>query len=56
MKKIIAVIPDALVVAGSVATSYGAGLLHPAAGAIVAGVLLIAAGFLSAMNARKAGE
>lgn len=56
MKKYAAAIPDALVVAGSVAISYGAGLLHPAAGAIVAGVLMIAAGFLSAMNARKAAE
>lgn len=51
MQKITSAIPDALIVAGSLALSYGAGLLHPAAGFIVGGLLLIAGGVIVARNA-----
>lgn len=53
MKKLIDMVPDALIVCGAGALSYGAGLLHPAAGFIVAGGLLIAGGILSAANSQK---
>lgn len=44
MEKLIKMVPDALIVCGAGALSYGAGLVHPAAGFIVAGVLMIAGG------------
>jgi hypothetical protein len=44
-------LPDALIVAGSLALSYGAGLLHPAAGFATIGVLMIAGGVIVARNA-----
>ena len=48
MKKLITMIPDALIVSGAGALSYGAGLLHPAAGFIMAGVLLLVGGVSAA--------
>jgi hypothetical protein len=53
MKKLIQALPDTLIVAGGCALSYGAGLLHPAAGFIVGGVLMIALGVIAA---RKVAE
>jgi hypothetical protein len=53
MKKLIAMVPDALIVSGAGALSYGAGLLHPAVGFIVAGLLMIAGGV---QIARKVAE
>jgi hypothetical protein len=53
MQKLTKAIPDALIVAGSLALSYGAGLLHPAGGFITLGVLLIAGGALSGLKAGK---
>lgn len=47
MEKLTAAIPDALVVAGTAALAYGAGLLHPAAGFATAGVLMIAGGVIA---------
>lgn len=47
MQKLTAAIPDALMVAGSLALSYGAGLLHPAAGFVTAGVLMIVGGVIA---------
>jgi hypothetical protein len=44
MNKLIKMVPDALIVSGAGALSYGAGLLHPAAGFIVAGALMIMGG------------
>lgn len=54
MKKLINMVPDALIVCGAGALSYGAGLLHPAAGFITAGVLMIAGGAFVAMAAQRA--
>jgi len=51
MKKLVTVIPDALIVSGAGALSYGAGLLHVAAGFIVAGLLLVAGGVCAARRA-----
>lgn len=51
MKKLITAIPDALIVGGAGALSYGAGLLHPAAGFITVGLLLIAGGVFAARRA-----
>ena len=49
MRKFVAsAMPDLLMVAGWASISYGAWLLHPAAGAIVCGLLLMAAGVLAA--------
>lgn len=57
MKKILlalpGALPDGLIVAGGSSLAYGASLLHPAAGFIVAGVLMLAVGYI---NARKAAE
>lgn len=53
MDKFITLLPDVLMVCGAGAISYGAGILHPAAGFMVAGVLLIAAGILAAANGQK---
>lgn len=51
MKKLIKMVPDALIVLGAGALSYGAGLLHPAAGFIVGGMLLLAGGIFTAQRA-----
>lgn len=51
MKKLVTVIPDALIVSGAGALSYGAGLLHVAAGFIVAGALMLAGGICVARRA-----
>jgi hypothetical protein len=51
MKKLIVVIPDALMVCGAGTLSCGAGLLHPAAGFIVAGMLMLAGGVCAARRA-----
>lgn len=48
MKKLITMVPDALIVSGAGALSYGAGLLHAAAGFITVGVLMLAGGVLAA--------
>lgn len=51
------VIPDALVVAGGCALSYGAGLLHPAAGFIAGGLLMLGFGWINGrVGAAKAAE
>jgi hypothetical protein len=47
MQKIIQALPDALIVAGGCALSYGAGLLHPAAGFITGGLLMLGFGWVS---------
>lgn len=44
MNKLIKMVPDALIVGGAGALSYGAGLLHLAAGFIVAGALMLVGG------------
>jgi hypothetical protein len=44
MNKAIAALPDALIVAGACAVSYGTWLLAPYAGFVVGGMLLIAGG------------
>jgi hypothetical protein len=48
MKKLITMVPDALIVSGAGALSYGAGLLHVAVGFIVAGALMVAGGVIVA--------
>ena len=48
MKKFAVHLPDALAVAGVGSISYGAGLLHVAAGFMVAGGLLLALAYLAA--------
>lgn len=53
MNKAIAVLPDALIVAGGCAVSYGAWLIVPAAGFIVGGMLAIAGGWLAGVNTKK---
>jgi hypothetical protein len=54
MNKLIKMVPDALIICGAGALSYGAGLLHPAAGFIVAGLSMIAGGALAALSAARA--
>ncbi len=44
-------VPDLLMVAGAAAVSYGAWLIHPAAGFITGGVLLLVAGVLASRGA-----
>lgn len=51
MKKLVTAIPDALIVSGAGALSYGASLLHPAAGFAVAGALMIVGGIQAARRA-----
>jgi hypothetical protein len=53
MQKLTAILPDVLVVAGAAALSFGAWLLHPAAGFITAGVLMLAGGALAALNGQR---
>lgn len=58
MPVLVAAMPDALIVAGGCALSYGAWLLHPAAGFAVGGILLIAGGLTASRNltAKKVAE
>jgi hypothetical protein len=48
MKKLMSLLPDALMIGGAAALSYGAWLVYPAAGFVVAGALSVAAGVLTA--------
>lgn len=50
-KQILSLLPDVLMVGGAAALSYGAWQVYPPSGFIVAGVLLLAAGILSARAA-----
>ena len=52
MKQITSILPDALMIGGAAALSYGAGLVYAPAGFIVAGLLLMAAGVLTARVAK----
>jgi hypothetical protein len=52
MQKLIQALPDALITGGVGAVSYGAWLLHPAAGFITGGVLSVVGGVLASINAR----
>ena len=52
MQKLINHLPDALIVTGGTVLSYGAGLLHAAAGFIVGGVLMLVFGVLAARKAK----
>jgi hypothetical protein len=45
-------LPDGLMVGGAGAVSYGAGLVYAPAGWMVAGVFLMAAGYLAARGGR----
>jgi hypothetical protein len=45
-------VPDALLVAGGVAVSYGASLVYEPAGYVVGGLFLLAAGWLTARGAK----
>lgn len=51
MKTLIKTVPDALIVSGAAALSYGAGLLHPAAGFMAGGILLLVGGVCAARRA-----
>lgn len=53
MEKIIKLVPDALILCGAGALSYGAGLLHPAAGFVTAGVLMLVGGIVAAINSAR---
>ena len=53
MDKIIKLVPDALILCGAGALSYGAGLLHPAAGFATAGVLMLVGGIVAAINSAR---
>jgi len=48
MKYLAALAPDALIVAGAFCIATGAALLHPAAGLLVGGALLMGLGYLAA--------
>jgi hypothetical protein len=48
MNKLIKAVPDGLIVSGGLSISFGAGLLHEAAGFVVAGILLIVGGICAA--------
>lgn len=50
MKTLTKLAPDVLIVAGAAAFSFGVGLLHPAAGCIAAGVLMMVGGVLASVN------
>jgi hypothetical protein len=50
--KLPAAIPDALIVSGVGAIAYGAGLVHPAAGFITGGVLMLCLGLFSAIKGK----
>ena len=51
MRKIKPLLPDALIIAGVGAIAYGAWLVHPAAGFITGGSILLALGIRSAQVA-----
>lgn len=51
--RLAAFLPDLLLIAGWASVSAGAWMLHPAAGAIVAGVLLMAAGVIGSRKAAR---
>jgi hypothetical protein len=48
-----AAIPDALIVAGAGVLSYGAWLVYPPAGYLVAGGLMLVFGVMAALKARQ---
>jgi hypothetical protein len=48
MNKLIKAVPDGLIVGGGVSISFGAGLLHVAAGFMVAGFLMVVGGVCAA--------
>lgn len=48
MDKLIKAVPDGLIVGGGIAISFGAGMLHLAAGFVVAGILMIIGGVCAA--------
>ena len=48
MNKLTSILPDILMIGGAAALSYGAGLAWLPAGYVVAGLLLLAAGVLTA--------
>lgn len=48
MQKLRQALPDVLIAAGVAAISYGAGIMHPAAGWIAGGVLVLALGIINA--------
>jgi len=54
MKKLMNFAPDALIIAGASALSFGVGLLHPAAGCIAAGMLMMTGGVLASVNSARA--
>ena len=56
MQKLIAALPDTLIVAGCCLIAYGAWALHPAAGYITGGALSLALGFLAEKQRPKAAE
>ncbi len=56
MQKFIKILPDALVVSGVATIAYGAWLIHPAAGFVVGGLLLLGMGIASSKAGVKAAE
>jgi hypothetical protein len=52
MKHLTSILPDALMIGGAAALSYGASLVYFPAGFIVAGLLLMTAGVLAARVAK----
>jgi hypothetical protein len=48
MNKLIKAVPDGLIVGGGVSIACGAGMLHVAAGFVVAGLLMIVGGVCAA--------
>lgn len=54
MKKIVtSIVPDTLMIAGAAGLSYGAWLIYEPAGFLVAGLLVLVAGILSARSVAK---
>lgn len=56
MKKLLKVLPDAMIVSGVCGIAYGASLIHPAAGFIVGGMLAIWFGVQAARGRVKVAE
>lgn len=54
MKNLINFAPDVLIISGAAAFSFGVGLLHPAAGCIAAGILMMVGGVLASVNGARA--
>jgi hypothetical protein len=52
MQKFMSALPDVLIVAGVSAISYGAWLVHPAAGFIIGGMLASGLGVLASQRAQ----